>query len=55
MANQLDRLYYGAKGVLYNKLHFDIFKHKFVKRYAGVKIVEPSEMNTIIKSEIMGG
>ena len=55
MANQLDRLYYGAKGVMYNKLHFDIFKHKFVKRYAGVKIVEPSEMNTIIKSEIMGG
>ena len=31
MANQLDRLYYGAKGVLYNKLHFDIFRHKFVK------------------------
>ena len=26
MANQLDRLYYGAKGFLYNKLHFDIFK-----------------------------
>ena len=49
MANQLDRLYYGAKGVMYNKLHFDIFKHKFVKRYAGVKIVEPSEMNAIIK------
>lgn len=51
----MEKLYYGAKGALYNKLHFDIFKYKFIKKYAGVGIIAPQEMNRVIKESIEGG
>ena len=41
MAGQFERLYYGAKGALYNKLHFDIFSFSLIRMYAGVGIVKP--------------
>ncbi len=55
MASQFERLYYGAKGVLYNKLHFDIFSCRLIRKYAGVGIVKPSDMNNLIKEEILSG
>lgn len=55
MANQMEKLYYGAKGVLYNKLHFDIFNYSFIKKYAGVDIITPEKMNSIIKDELTCG
>ena len=55
MAGQLDRLYYGARGVLYNKLHLDPFRYDFIKKYAGVPIKSPELMNEAIRDGIMSG
>ena len=55
MPNQFERVYYGVKGVVHNKLHFDPFEHKMCKNYAGVPIIDPNTMNRAIREGIMSG
>lgn len=55
MAGQLDRLYYGVRGVVHNKLHFDPFEHNFIKKYAGVPIKSPEQINEAIREGILSG
>lgn len=55
MANRFEKLYYGAKGVLHNKMHFDTFSCKWIKKYAGVKISSGEELNAAIRAAIYKG
>lgn len=55
MPNQIEKLYYGVKGILHNKLHFDPFECSICHNYAGVPIISPESMNMAIKDSIMSG
>ena len=55
MPNQFEKIYYGVKGAIYNRMHFDPFARRFFKRYGGASVIRAEAMNIAIKEGIESG